>query len=84
VFLWGARKECVERLVQAKELTCDNCGSDHLEAYEAILPMYEADVLDVTLKCRKCGAGNPLWLPLEEYRRCGFDPEECMPEVDET
>jgi site-specific DNA recombinase len=45
VFLWGARKECVERLVQAKELFCDNCGSDHLEAYEAILPMYEADVL---------------------------------------
>ena len=84
MFLWGARKECLERLVQAKELTCNNCGSDHLQAYEAIFPMYEADVLDVALKCRRCGAGNPLWLPPEEYRRCGFDPEECLPELDET
>jgi hypothetical protein len=84
VCLWGARKECVEQRVQAKELTCNTCGSDHLEAYEAIFPMYEADVLDVTLKCRKCGTGNPLWLPPEEYMRCGFDPEEGMPELEET
>jgi hypothetical protein len=84
VLLWGERKECVERLVQAKELTCNNCGFADLEAYEAIFPIYEADVLDVTLKCRNCGAGNPLWLPPEEYWRCGFDPEEAMPELDGT
>jgi hypothetical protein len=41
-------------------------------------------VLEVALKCRNCGAGNPLWLPPEEYTRCGFDPEEAMPELDET
>ena len=77
-------KECVERLVQAKELTCNDCGSDDPEACEAIFPVYEADVLEVTLKCRNCGARNPLWLPPEEYRRCGFGTDEGMPELDET
>ena len=82
MLLWGVRKERVEQLVRAKDSTCHNCGSDDLEAYEAMFPG-GATQLEVTLRCLNCDTGNPVALSPEEYRRCGFDPEEDMQERDE-
>jgi hypothetical protein len=84
MLLWGERKERVEQLVRAKDLTCHNCGSNDLEAYEAMFPTMGATQLEVTLRCLNCDAGNPVALSPEEYRRCGFDPEEDRQERDET
>ncbi len=75
------QKRCVEQIARERNLTCRECGSSALEAKEAEWSfgrVYGGE-LDVYLKCSNCGVETTLTLPPEEYRRCGFDPDEGLP-----
>ncbi len=78
--LRGERKRCVERLTQEKDCTCGHRGSPRLSANEAEWIFGEAlgGELDVYLKCSRCGMETQLALPPEDYRRCGFDPDDAL------
>jgi transcription elongation factor Elf1 len=80
MFLWGARKRCVERVAREKKVTCHHCGSEALIASEAVW-MLGAATLDIYLKCSDCELETPMPLSPTEYKRCGFDPDEALPDV---
>jgi hypothetical protein len=81
VFLWGRQKRCVELLAQEKGCACGECGSHALTAPEAewSFGRVPGGELNVYLKCSNCRSETTLTLPPEEYRRCGFDPDEGLP-----
>ncbi len=79
MFLWGGRKRCVEEITREREVTCRHCGSDGLFAIEAQWAV-GASVLDVYLSCYNCELETQIALSREEYKRCGFDPYEALPE----
>jgi hypothetical protein len=80
VKLRGEQKRCVERLVREKGSTCGHCGSPRLVANEAgwVFGGASGGELDVYLKCTRCGMETPLALPPEDYKRCGFDPNQGL------
>ena len=56
-----------------------HCGSDDLFASEAQWALGPS-VLDVYLSCYECELETQIALSREEYKRCGFDPYESLPD----
>jgi hypothetical protein len=82
MFLRETQKRRVEQIAQEMGLSCSECGSTALEAYEAEWLL--GGTLDAYLECSNCWKENSLELPPEEARDCGFDPDDGLPYMYET